>query len=197
MPENGCGIWNERAMPLWQRRSGGRLVTSSPANITRPLSGLSVPVARPNRLVLPAPLGPIMPSASPSLSKRSILSATTTAPKRFEIFSRPRIGGITKSAAWLQLSSDRNVRRGLVLGDDKIELAVLALPLSGNKWRLGDILHRGAGPLNRPYDRLIVCSDDRFEYRFRIIHVFRALEDVDRHLEQSVLESDGLCPRPV
>ena len=32
MPENGCGTWNERAMPLRQRRSGGRRVISSPAN---------------------------------------------------------------------------------------------------------------------------------------------------------------------
>ena len=38
--------------------------------------------------------GPMMPSASPSASARSTLSATTTAPNRFEIFSSARIGAM-------------------------------------------------------------------------------------------------------
>jgi len=58
-PAKGCGIWNERASPLRQRCSGGKWVMSSPANTTRPPSGGTVPVAMPNSVVLPAPLGPI------------------------------------------------------------------------------------------------------------------------------------------
>ena len=42
---------------------------SSPANSTRPASGRNVPVAMPNSVVLPAPFGPMMPSASPSLER--------------------------------------------------------------------------------------------------------------------------------
>ena len=64
---------------------------SAPAKTTRPPSGATVPVAMPNSVVLPAPFGPMMPSASPSPSARSISFATTTAPKRLEIFSSARI----------------------------------------------------------------------------------------------------------
>ena len=67
---------------------------SSPAKMTRPASGATVPVAMPNSVVLPAPFGPMMPSASPSASERSTPSATTTAPNRFEIFSSARIGAM-------------------------------------------------------------------------------------------------------
>ena len=91
MPPNGCGIWNERAMPARQRRSGVSRVMSRPSNSTRPESGATVPVIMPNSVVLPAPFGPMMPSASPSPSERSMPFATTTAPKRLEIFSRVRI----------------------------------------------------------------------------------------------------------
>ena len=75
-------------MPMRQRRSGGMRVTSWPSNMTRPASGATVPVTMPNSVVLPAPFGPMMPSASPRNSVRSMPSATTTAPKRLEIFSR-------------------------------------------------------------------------------------------------------------
>jgi len=37
----------------------------------------------PNSVVLPAPFGPMMPSASPSPSAKSISVAMTIAPKRF------------------------------------------------------------------------------------------------------------------
>src|SRR5262245_3707601 len=232
MPENGCGIWNERASPLWQRRSAGNRVMSSPANSTRPESGGTVPAAMPNNVVLPAPFGPIMPSASPSRSARSTPSATTTAPNRFEMFSSARTGAIVTSLcsharAWpripirkakrlpkrdgpdkpghdaresgnrLQFASKRNIWRGLVLGDDQIEFAVLSLPLSRNERSLGDVLHRRSGPLNRTDDRLVIGRHDRFENGLRIPQILRPLEDVDRNFEQCVLETDRLGPRPV
>src|SRR5262249_28847865 len=46
----------------------------------------------PNSVVLPAPFGPIMPSASPGASARSMRLATTMAPKRLEICSSARSG---------------------------------------------------------------------------------------------------------
>src|ERR1035437_1197074 len=199
MPENGCGTWNERAMPLRQRRSGGRRGMSSPAKITRPASGATVPAAMPNSVVLPAPFGPMMPSASPSASARSTLSATTTAPNRFEIFSSARIGAMVSiaSADRLQLASERNFRRGLVRGDHQLGLAGLALPLPGDQRGLGDVLHRRPGPVDRPNHRLVVCGYDRLQDRLRIAQVLGALEHVDSPFEQRVLEADWLRPRPV
>src|SRR4051794_11151481 len=163
-------------MPLRQRRSGGSRVTSSPAKITLPASGATVPVAMPNNVVFPAPFGPMMPSASPSPSARSIPSATTTAPKRLEIFSRERMGKLTQR---LQLPAERNLRRGLVLRNDKIELAVLALPLAGDERRLGHVLHRLSGPLDRADDGFVVGRGDRIQDRLRVARVLCALEHVD------------------
>ena len=93
MSPNGCGIWNERAMPMRQRRGGGKRVMSAPSNRTRPASGAIVPVMMPNRVVLPAPFGPMMPSASPGF-KREVDAdrRSRSAPNRFEILSSARMG---------------------------------------------------------------------------------------------------------
>src|SRR5271165_1258818 len=123
---------------------------SAPANSTRPASGRTVPVAMPNSVVLPAPFGPMMPSASPSASARSIRSATTTAPKRFEIFSSARMGMgrcfLLTSPRVLpqqrQRAADGDFRRGLVRRDDELEVVALALPLAGDQRRLRHVLHR-------------------------------------------------------
>src|SRR5262245_37843029 len=146
-----------------QRRSGASRVMSAPSNSTRPESGATVPVAMPNSVVLPAPFGPMMPSASPWSNARSRRSATTTAPNRLEMLSRLRIG--IETATWpgrarpwrgaslaqrLQLAADRNFRRRTVGGDHQFGLVARALPLAGNQWRLGDVLDRLAGPLHRP-----------------------------------------------
>src|SRR5262249_12174692 len=56
-----------------------------------------VPLIMPNSVVLPAPFGPIMPSASPGASARSRRSATTIAPKRLEIFSSASSGAVMLS----------------------------------------------------------------------------------------------------
>src|SRR5260370_6369470 len=84
-------------MPMRQRLSGATSVMSVPANSTRPESGATVPLAMPNSVLLPAPFGPMMPRASPSPSARWMPSATTTAPKRLEIFSKLRTGGMRLS----------------------------------------------------------------------------------------------------
>src|SRR5262249_21631422 len=248
MPLNGCGIWNERPMPRQQRRSGARWVMSMPARMTRPASGATVPLAIPNSVVLPAPFGPMMPSASPSARARSSARATTTAPKRLEIFSKARMAGMQWSSAsavalyhasaapplipakagiqsrrrylWvpafagtsgvdcdcrkrggvelrqqLQLAAHGNLRRGLVGGDDQVEAVALALPLSGDERRLGDVLDGLAGPLHRADHRFGIGRAHRIEYRFRL-HRLRALVHVYGDLEQRVLEADRLRPRP-
>src|SRR5439155_18026179 len=62
---------------------------------TRPGSAATGQVMMPNGVVLPAPFGPMMPSASPSASARSSRSAITMAPKRLEILSRARMEDMT------------------------------------------------------------------------------------------------------
>src|SRR5262249_2387584 len=222
---------------------------SMPAKMTRPASGATVPLAMPNSVVLPAPLGPMTPSASPSASARSIARATTTAPKRLEIFSKARMAGmpwspqpprlvhqpemratksdvmpaqarihIPETAVWgsmgprngipatqasrgahrgddrpaktvassrcdghaqsrlgcpslrqqLQLPAHRDLRRGLVRGDDQIESVALALPLSGDERSLGDVLHGLAGPLHRAHHRFVIGGDHGIEDRLRL-----------------------------
>src|SRR5947208_3613430 len=234
-------------MPMRQRRSGGRGVMSTPAKITRPASGATVPLAMPNSVVLPAPFGPIIPRASPSASRRSSPSATTTAPKRLEIFSKARIGGIQSSAAGaaasitstqhafpqaatdclslvpgqagirrsqpgagplffrpdarkrlgqeLQFATHRNRGRGLVRGNDQVETVALALPLPGNERSLSHILDGLAGPLHGADYRFVVGGDHGIEDRLGVERL-RALEHVESNLEQRVLETDRLRPRP-
>src|SRR5262249_53725624 len=84
-----------------------------------------------------------------------------------------------------------------VFSDNEIELSVFALPLAGNEWRLGNVFHRGSRPLDWPDDRLIIGCDDRLEDRFWIVHIFGALEDIDRYLDQRMLKTNWLRPRPV
>src|SRR5512136_1375417 len=52
-------------MPFLEMSWGGSLLISSPLKTTRPLSGLSMPVIKLNRVVLPAPFGPITATSCP------------------------------------------------------------------------------------------------------------------------------------
>src|SRR4051812_39467026 len=76
-------IWNERARPLRARRCAGRSVMSSPAKMMRPPSGRMLPASWPMKVVLPAPLGPMMAWVSPSRTSRSMPSVARSAPKLF------------------------------------------------------------------------------------------------------------------
>ena len=67
-------------------------VTSSPRNATVPSDGRSAPERTFRSVVLPAPLGPTMPTASPAPTAKSTPSRTTSAPKRFRIPAAARIG---------------------------------------------------------------------------------------------------------
>src|SRR5271165_180436 len=63
---------------------------SWPLKTIRPASGARPPVIRLNTVVLPAPLGPRMPSASPFETSNERWSVTFNAPKLFETFSKER-----------------------------------------------------------------------------------------------------------
>ena len=57
-------IWKVRPMPASQSSCGLRPDISRPSSRTRPVSGRKKPFSRLNSVVLPAPLGPMMPRIS-------------------------------------------------------------------------------------------------------------------------------------
>ena len=67
-------------MPSRERACAASAVMSVPANTIRPPSGATSPVIRLNIVDLPAPFGPITPSASPSSTARVRLSVALSAP---------------------------------------------------------------------------------------------------------------------
>src|SRR6185295_12495229 len=74
------GTWKVRARPSRARSSGGRRVTSAPANETVPeLTGRS-PVRQLKKVDLPAPLGPIRPRMSPCSTDTEASSTALKAP---------------------------------------------------------------------------------------------------------------------
>src|SRR6476646_2720022 len=80
---NGCVSWKVRTMPWRQMLCGARPVTSRPPKRTLPESGTTKPFSAANRLVLPAPLGPINPAIEPSATSRLAPSSARTPPNVF------------------------------------------------------------------------------------------------------------------
>ena len=70
MPLKGRGIWCVRASPRRHRSAVGARVTSSPRKRTRPLVGACAPTSTLSNVVLPAPFGPTMPTASPAPTRK-------------------------------------------------------------------------------------------------------------------------------
>src|SRR5688572_221996 len=68
-------------MPSLARASGGSRVTSSPSNFTVPEVGTRSPVRQLKKVDLPAPLGPIRPTISPSATDTEAVSTALKAPK--------------------------------------------------------------------------------------------------------------------
>src|SRR5271154_7142645 len=87
MSVKGRGTWYVRPMPSLHRAAASRLVTGRPANETLPAPGDRSPEMRPNRLVLPAPFGPTIPTESPDPTVNDRSSAMTTRPNRFVTLS--------------------------------------------------------------------------------------------------------------
>src|SRR4051794_17259844 len=77
---NSALIWNVRPMPRLTRPSGGSAVTSVPPSRMRPELGISRPVTRLMKVVLPAPFGPISACRAPTGRWKSMLRATGRAP---------------------------------------------------------------------------------------------------------------------
>jgi len=73
-------IWKERTRPRSAMRCGDRPVIGVPPRCTLPWSGVSMPVTRFTKVVLPAPLGPIRPRISPAASVMPTSSLATSPP---------------------------------------------------------------------------------------------------------------------
>ena len=84
--------WNERTRPCSARCSGERWVMSLPWKSTAPASGLVKPATISKTVVLPAPLGPMIPRISPSCTCRSTPRTACTPPK--DLVS-PRVSSTT------------------------------------------------------------------------------------------------------
>ena len=77
----GCTIWNVRVRPMRAFRCGGWPVMSWPANTTRPVSGVRKPDMSANKVVLPAPFGPIKALRRPSFTDRLTFCTAFKPPK--------------------------------------------------------------------------------------------------------------------
>ena len=86
----GRAAWKVRPRPSRARRAGERPVTSTPSSETVPESGAWKPLRTLTSVVLPAPLGPISPSASPGSSARSTSFSTRSPAKAREMPSARR-----------------------------------------------------------------------------------------------------------
>src|SRR5215467_6046821 len=73
---------------------------------------------RPNRLVLPAPFGPTIPTVSPWPMASDSSSAMTTRPNRFVTRSSSSSCSVIRSrVSWLQISGDLRLRLQRVVHD--------------------------------------------------------------------------------
>src|SRR5437588_8773250 len=68
---NVAGTWWVRARPSRACASGNARVTSAPLNTTEPPVGGSSPARQLKKVDFPAPFGPMMPTISPSFTRRS------------------------------------------------------------------------------------------------------------------------------
>src|SRR5918996_4087590 len=159
-PSNGRGTWAVRAMPARARRVDERPVMSRPSYRTVPASARNSPATRFNSVVLPAPFGPTMPSAS-SATANERSSITRSAPNRFSRLLTSRAGVIdslrvrvdagSRAGDRLQVARFRDIRVILVRDDDEVvlELTVAPHPLAADERGLGNVPR---DPLPAPVD---------------------------------------------
>ena len=81
MVEKRLGTWNFRVMPRSANLWSGSPMRSRSSNRMVPESGVSVPASMLNRVLLPAPLGPMMQRISPGSRVRLTPSTAVMPPK--------------------------------------------------------------------------------------------------------------------
>src|ERR1700756_4248339 len=105
-------------MPSLHRAAASSLVTVRPEKETLPAPGDRSPEMRPNRLVLPAPFGPTIPTVSPGPTANDRSSAMTTRPNRFVTPSSCSSVSVIRSFfRWLKRGSERYVRHQRIVDD--------------------------------------------------------------------------------
>src|SRR5271156_470399 len=103
-------------MPSLHRAAASSFVTWRPAKEICPAPGDRSPEMRPNRLVLPAPFGPTIPTVSPGPTSNERSSAMTTRPKRFVTRSSWSSGfAIRLGVGWFEGSGERHLRHQRVV----------------------------------------------------------------------------------
>src|ERR1700722_1218474 len=143
-------------MPSRDRAAASSLVTVRPAKATLPAPGDRSPEMRPNRLVLPAPFGPTIPTVSPDPTVNDRSSAMTTRPNRFVTWCS------SSSGSAIRLLVRRLERRGRGdVGHQRFVRAPLCpavllarLPLHADAGRVHDTRRRvlAGGPVQLPGD---------------------------------------------
>src|SRR5215510_8872881 len=111
---------------------------SRPSNSTRPASARASPPIRLNSVVLPAPLGPRMPSVSPASTASETSSVTFSAPKDLLTpcsASSGMASALFREQAQLRRRGDGRI--GLVVDDGQAHLlcAAAAAPLAQHERR--------------------------------------------------------------
>src|SRR5579862_8707423 len=156
-------------MPSRERRLAPCRVTSCPRKLTLPSDGGIVPASTLSSVVLPAPLGPTMPIASPGPTAKSTPSSAASAPNvlRTPAAARTGCGSIAcpsspASAVGLQLARHRDIVIVGVVDDDQREAEAAPLrrlaPLVADDRRGDDVadgvLRARRAPVERADRRL-------------------------------------------
>ena len=116
MSPNTRGVWKVRATPCAAKRAAAAPVRSLRRRTSsRPAVGASTPESAWKNVVLPAPLGPMMPTSSPRAHARGRpRRRPTSPPKRTRELARPRASGIShvESSARRSATATRARRAG-------------------------------------------------------------------------------------
>src|ERR1700733_13783843 len=158
MSPNGRATWYVRPTPSLHRAAASSPVTVRPPKRISPPPGARSPEMRPNRLVLPAPFGPTIPTVSPVPTASDRSSAMTTRPNRFVTWSSSSSGSLIRSlVSRLQVGGDLRVRLQRVVDDLHLQ-RVLGPLLPLHAERRGD-RHPGSGlaggEVERPGQRVM------------------------------------------
>src|SRR6266702_3423972 len=152
---------------------------------------------RPNRLVLPAPFGPTIPTMSPEPMLNDKLSATTTLPKLFVTPSSssrtvPAASGIRR----LELCLDLHVRVQGVVHDLHLEreLARGLLPLDADRRDDAHARGRAAGEVERAAHPGVVHVVQRAGDLSLVMRVAGRGKRLLGHLKQGIGRADRLDP---
>src|SRR5882757_7529084 len=200
MSPNGRGTWYVRPTPSRHRAAASSPVTVRPPKRISPPPGARPPEMRPNRLVLPAPFGPTIPTVSPAPTASESWSAMTTWPNRLVTWSSWRSGLVIGSLVGrLEVAGDLRLRLQRVVDHLGLELVLGALlPLDADRRR---DRHAGRGRLargevDRPGHAVDVHLVDGAGHLVLVVRVVHRGQGGVRDLEEGVVADVGV-PLPV